>query len=495
MKRFTKILFGIFAVWSFFFLFNNLGFSATIDCDLARLYVAKGFRDSSYYKKAIELCSGYIRPYELYGDELRKKGYVKKAIEYFKSAADLGSNNHKLYYLLASLLFQQGDLNDSYKYIKKSLSIKSNYPKAIDLNIKIEAMFDSDGPKIIIFEPSVLRGIKVTYKYENLTVRGITTDKSGVLWVKVNDISLSVDEHGNFLKDIPIHSGENTIIIEASDRLDNRSKKKVVIHGEKVKLSKINKVESTSDINQLYDKSFAVVIGINKYEKWPALEFAVADALSVKESFEKAGFDDISIILDKEATQNRILTELYHELPNKVGRNDRLVFYFAGHGQTEDLKNGGKKGYIIPVDSDVSNYSTTAISMGQIRSLSNRIPAKHILYIMDSCYSGLGLNRSSGASPKIDDYIRKVSAMRAVQIVTAGGKGEQVQEKEGHGIFTTYFLKALNGEADINKDNVVTGTELGAYLRPRVSNASDQAQTPLYGRLEGEGEFLFFVVK
>lgn len=114
---------------------------------------------------------------------------------------------------------------------------------------------------------------------------------------------------------------------------------------------------------------------------------------------------------------------------------------------------------------------------------------------MDSCYSGLGLNRSSGASPKIDDYLRKVSAMRAVQIVTAGGKGEQVQEKEGHGIFTTYFLKALNGEADINKDNVVTGTELGAYLRPRVSNASDQAQTPLYGRLEGEGEFLFFVVK
>ena len=49
------------------------------------------------------------------------------------------------------------------------------------------------------------------------------------------------------------------------------------------------------------------------------------------------------------------------------------------------------------------------------------------------------------------------------------------------------------GEADLNKDNVVTGTELGAYLRPTVSNASRQAQTPLFGRLEGEGEFLFFV--
>ena len=133
--------------------------------------------------------------------------------------------------------------------------------------------------------------------------------------------------------------------------------------------------------------------------------------------------------------------------------------------------------------------------MEQIRNLSRRIPAKHILYVMDSCYSGLGLNRASGVSPKIGDYLRKVSSMRVVQIITAGGKGEQVQEKEGHGLFTTYFLRALEGEADINKDNVVSGTELGAYLRPIVSNASQQAQTPLYGRLEGEGEFLFFVGK
>ena len=56
------------------------------------------------------------------------------------------------------------------------------------------------------------------------------------------------------------------------------------------------------------------------------------------------------------------------------------------------------------------------------------------------------------------------------------------------------FLSGLV-EVDINKDNVVTGTELGAYLRPTVSNASQQSQTPLYGRLEGEGEILFFVGK
>jgi uncharacterized caspase-like protein len=281
--------------------------------------------------------------------------------------------------------------------------------------------------------------------------------------------------------------------VESADSLGNRAHISIDIEGEKYALPPLARVDAATQRQALYGKSVAVVIGINDYEKWPGLEFAIADANAVKAALENSGFDEIIMILDKEATQRRILTELFDNLPKTVDRNDRVLFYFAGHGQTETLSGGGKKGYIIPVDADALNYASTAVSMEQIRSLSSRIRAKHILYVMDSCYSGLGLNRAAGVWPGISDYLRKVSAMRVVQIVTAGGQGEQVQEREGHGLFTAYFLKAIAGEADIDKDNVVTGTELGAYLRPTVSNASRQAQTPLFGRLEGEGEFLFFV--
>jgi uncharacterized caspase-like protein len=243
----------------------------------------------------------------------------------------------------------------------------------------------------------------------------------------------------------------------------------------------------------LYAKSHAVIIGINQYEKWPVLEFAVNDAEAVRDALVNTGFDDVTMILDGEASHRRILTELFETLPRKVGRNDRILFYFAGHGQTEELPGGGRQGYIIPVDSEFSNYAATAISMEQIKSLSGRIAAKHILYVMDSCYSGLGFNRSAGIDPTTSDYLRKLVSMRVVQIITAGGKGEQVQERQGHGIFTTYFLKGIQGAADYDGDRVVTGSELGTYLRPTVSNASQQAQTPLFGRLEGEGEFLFFI--
>ena len=473
---------------------------ATSDCDRASAEFAdarmrKSEQAYPFLMKAIALCPGYIRPYELIGNYHRKKAETDKAIEYFTRAAELGSTNYKLYYLLASLLYEKGDLDEASRYLNKSLDIRDDYSPSIKLKEEIGGMADKEGPKIILYEPATRRGLKVKHNDVNLTVRGLATDKSGIAWVKVNDQEASLDEQGNFLRDTPINPGTNTIVVVAADGAGNESRLSVTIEGEDYRLPAIRKVETPKEKEALYGKSYALVIGINNYEKWPALEFAVPDAQAVMRKLEQTGFDHITVIMDKEATQRRILTELFDELPKKVERHDRVVFYFAGHGQTEELPKGGKKGYIIPADADTSNYSETAISMQQIRSLSSRIPAKHILYVMDSCYSGLGLNRSFGVSPKISDYLRKVASMRAVQIVTAGGKGEQVQEREGHGLFTTFFLKALSGEADFNKDNVVTATELGAYLRPAVSNASNQAQTPLYGRLEGEGEFLFMVTK
>jgi tetratricopeptide (TPR) repeat protein len=491
-------------IFSEIILFSLLVFTrvsllyASSDCDKALSIFWKGryaseTRAYRYYEAAIQLCPGFIRPYELMGNIHRKQGRAEKAIELFSRAAELGTTNYKLYYLLASLLFEKGDLDGADRNIKKSLSIRGNYPKALKLKREIEKASDSEGPKIILYEPSTRRGMKIIKTYENLTVRGIATDKSGVAWVKVNQLETSVDEHGNFLKDIPIQLGRNTIRVEAADSLGNRAHISIDIEGEKYVLPPLTRVESATQRQALYSKSFAVVIGINHYEKWPGLEFAVADASAVKNTLEKTGFDDIVLIMDEAATQRRILTELFHRLPEKVDRNDRVLFYFAGHGQTEDLPGGGKKGYIIPADAESDSYASSAVSMEQIRSLSRRIAAKHIFYVMDCCYSGLGLNRSAGVRPGISDYLRKVSAMRVVQIITAGGQGEQVQERAGHGLFTSYFLEAIEGKADMNVDNVVTGTELGAYLRPTVSNASRQMQTPLFGRLEGEGEFLFFV--
>ena len=83
------------------------------------------------------------------------------------------------------------------------------------------------------------------------------------------------------------------------------------------------------------------------------------------------GFHNIIELYDQEASRLQILRLLGDTLPKMLGENDRLLVYFAGHGQTETFQYideqlqliDEKEGYIIPVDGDMKNYPGTAISM------------------------------------------------------------------------------------------------------------------------------------
>jgi uncharacterized caspase-like protein len=234
-----------------------------------------------------------------------------------------------------------------------------------------------------------------------------------------------------------------------------------------------------------------VVIGIDQYQHWPHLQAAVSDARAVAEALEATGFDQIIFLSNGEATRRRILTEIGTNLSRLVGPNDRVVIYFAGHGYTEELPTKEQTGYLIPVDAPKSNFFADAISMQQIRETFSRMQAKHIYYIMDSCFSGHGFTRSAGVSAEIQDYLKVVTEKRAVQMITAGRKGDLAHEQGRHGIFTLFVLRGLKGEADLNGDGVVTASELGSFVQPNVFSGSNRKQLPQYGRLEGEGEIVF----
>ena len=66
-------------------------------------------------------------------------------------------------------------------------------------------------------------------------------------------------------------------------------------------------------------------------------------------------------------------------------------------------------------------------------------------------------------------------------------------EVGGQGLFTTYLLRALSGEADYDGDGAVTATEIGAFVKPQVTTASGNRQTPQFGTMEGSGEVVFLI--
>jgi hypothetical protein len=245
--------------------------------------------------------------------------------------------------------------------------------------------------------------------------------------------------------------------------------------------------------DRLYSKRVAVVIGINAYRHWPSLSGAAGDGQRVAKFLREEGWDEVIEIYDDEATRRRMLKMLGTELPRLTDENTLAMIYFAGHGQTETLPGGGKRGYLIPVDADTDDVFSTAISMDTVRDLSKRTPAKHVYYAIDACYSGLALTRGitrPGSGPP-DIYLRKITSVPAVQIITAGADGEQAIEIGGQGLFTSYLLRAMGGEADFNHDGAVTASEIGAYVKPQVTNASRNQQTPQFGTMEGSGEIVF----
>jgi formylglycine-generating enzyme len=258
-----------------------------------------------------------------------------------------------------------------------------------------------------------------------------------------------------------------------------------------------------------YQKSWALLIGINKYPELPSqyqLSYAVNDVNDMKKVLlEQYQFpaDNIITLTDKQATKQKI-NDAMGQLTdkNKIKPDDRVLVYFSGHGQTVPLQNSGEMGYLLPYDAKVdindasnpSSYYTTCIGMDELRRLSQIIPAKHVLFLVDTCYSGLAINSSrSGLQTTVSNYLQKISSLKSRQIITAGLKGEESIEKPewGHGAFTYKLLEALRtGVADENSDGVTTGLELASYLRNVVPNISPN-QTPQYGYFEGEGEFMF----
>jgi len=236
----------------------------------------------------------------------------------------------------------------------------------------------------------------------------------------------------------------------------------------------ISIISKHGDTLNLYKDYHALVIGITNYERWPRLPNAVNDAKEVSSKLQDLGFQ-VKLILDP---TSREIKTLLSEMVYKMGmeENRAILFYYAGHGETETLADKSSIGYIIPRDcplleKDPMGFATHAISMRDIESVSLRIRSKHVLMLFDSCFSGslFALVRAVPAD------ITEKSTLPVRQYITAGREDEQVPDKS---MFKRCFLIGLDGDADLTGDGYITGSELGMYLTDKVINYTHRRQHP-----------------
>ena len=234
-------------------------------------------------------------------------------------------------------------------------------------------------------------------------------------------------------------------------------------------------------------QAYAVVIGISQYreEVIPTVAYAVKDAEAVAQLLETQGGipkSHIRLLTDAKATGND-LRSVGQWLRMRVKPESAVYVYYAGHG-TPDPKTG--TAYLVPWDGH-PDYPEGLYSLSALYDALNALPAKHIVVMLDSCFSG-SAGRSvlpKGARPMVLSLENPLLATGKV-VVLAAATGSQISsdyEKAEHGLFTHVLLNGLGYAADADQDGFVTLKELYPYLRQHVSDLAvqelDREQTPV----------------
>ncbi len=276
----------------------------------------------------------------------------------------------------------------------------------------------------------------------------------------------------------------------------------------------------SDSINKLvlpFEQHHAYVIGIDNYQYTNKLKTAVGDAEAVAAKLRAQGFDRLTLIKEEQATRERIEQLLQDDIRLAVGKEDRLILYFAGHGIAFDSELD-PKGFLVPVDGNLDDQDSL-LAMETLKQAMDQWQCRHGLLILDCCFAGAfrwELETRVGRRRKETKIVYEERFLRyaqdpAWQVLTSSSSDEEALDvlhkllgsrpEVGHSPFAQALLEGLDGAADFimadgKQDGVITATELYVHLRDQVQKmTAGQAikQTPAIFdlRKHRKGEFMF----
>lgn len=180
--------------------------------------------------------------------------------------------------------------------------------------------------------------------------------------------------------------------------------------------------------------------------------------------------ENIRILIDEEATKSKILYNL-QETFTKAGPNDLVLLYFSGHGLP---------GSFLPSDYDGFN---NRIFHDEIKDILETSPAKYKLCIADACHSG-GLLAMKGAAANnalLKYYEALAQSSPGSALILSSKSSETSLESSGlrQGVFSHFLIRGLKGEADTNKDQIVSVQELFDFTYHNVRTYTGSRQSPV----------------
>lgn len=247
-----------------------------------------------------------------------------------------------------------------------------------------------------------------------------------------------------------------------------------------------------------FGRYYAIVIGNQNYQAVESLKtpkYDVQRAARILAS--KYGFN-VQILEDADDVQ---MLKALNDLNSVLKADDNLLIYYAGHG--ERLGEGkSQSGYWLPVNADAPPKDTFWVPNEQITGHLSRLPARRVLVVADSCYSGLLSTDPSylfmnDMTSYSRDYVAYKLPKRSRLLLTSGGDAPVLDEGgDGNSVFARAFLDELE-----NNRGILSSPELFNRVRKRVALAAESnkfVQTPEFKSIKGAGHEVgdfFFVPK
>jgi hypothetical protein len=271
-------------------------------------------------------------------------------------------------------------------------------------------------------------------------ITGRIAADAGVREVKVNDQVVAVDAQGVFRATLDLTAGPTPVRISA---LDVQGHSAVLgftaVAADAREPARVEPLRSTAPAPPDYGEYHALIIANEAYRHWPRLDTPLRDAHDLKALLERRyGF---KVTLLANATRREVFAA-FDAMRGRLTARDNLLVYYAGHGDIDPVT---KRGYWVPVDGERRNRSKS-ISVVDVTDQLNAMPAKQVLVVADSCYSGT-MARSSLPAADAElapaarlEALGAMSRLRARVALTSGGLEPVV---DGGGGANSLFARSL----------------------------------------------------
>ena len=405
-----------------------------------------------------------------------------------KSEQSEDADPEKIQKLRAEIAKYEEKLSEGEKALQDFQAKEENLEQELEANaVKLaSAELNQGRMSVQLIDPPVsitrgTRGAKVDESVKKKEIFGKINTPAGLKELKINGSSHELDEFNMFWATVPIEGSVTPVEIVATDKLGQKVDYSFSIFSDQTP----QKEAAPKDVDVETGRYRALIIGNNDYESMPSLSTAVADARATDKVLrERYGFET-NLLLN--ATRKKILSSL-DELRRTMSAEDNLLIYYAGHGEIDRLND---RGYWLPVDADRESRNKW-ISNVAITDILNAIPARQLMVIADSCYSGT-LGQSSLASGATDqvaepdsEWVKAMSSVRARTVLTSGGERPVLDIGGGkHSVFAKAFLSVLR-----ENERLLEGHSLYRQVMRRMRTAMariNKTQVPEYAPIKHAG--------